>query len=389
MDRRGFIRLFSGAMAATMPGVRQALGAPRRVGVVGGGIIGGSIAYHLVKRGADVTLMEKVKPAAGATANSFAWVNATFSKRPRHYHHLNHLGALGYRHLERELEGALEVQWGGSLEWYGESARAMRLREQVTHHEGWGYPTRLLEAAEFEKLEPNVAPGEVAAASWSWEEGSLDPVRTAETLVEKAKSLGARVLYPCEVQELDARWGRLRGVTTSDGPVELDALVIAAGVDTPAVARKLGIEVPLIESPGVLAHAKPAARLINRVVLSPGAHMKQKLDGRLVAGMGFGSAPVTEASREEGERVLESGKEYLPGIEGLELERVTIGYRPLPRDGYPIIGFPHGAPDVYLAVMHSGVTLTPIVGRLAAAEILDGVEVDLLENYRLERFTES
>jgi glycine/D-amino acid oxidase-like deaminating enzyme len=114
--------------------------------------------------------------------------------------------------------------------------------------------------------------------------------------------------------------------------------------------------------------------------------MKQKFDGRLVAGMGFGATPVKEASDEEGERILASGVKYLPALEKLELERVTLGFRPLPKDGHPILGSPEGAPELYLAVMHSGVTLCPVVGRLASIEILDRVDVELLKHYRYERF---
>ncbi len=386
MERRKFFQLFSGVAVSALPGIRQAAAAARRVGVIGGGILGGSLAYHLARRGAAVTVFEKTKPAAGATANSFAWINATFSKRPHHYHHLNRLGALGYRHLERELGGDLQVQWGGSLEWYGVPERARWLRQQVASKQAWGYPARLLDLAEFEKLESGVEPGEVLAASYSEQEGSVDPVHAAEVLLDHAKAQGAEILYPCEVTGLDLKWGRLRGVATTQGDFELDVLVIAAGVDTPKLAAMAGLKVPLVESPGVLAHTKPAERLIHRVVLSPGAHMKQKLDGRLVAGMGFGSAPVTEATEAEGEKVLASGKTYLPGIGKLELERVTLGYRPLPRDGFPVIGFSEGVPDVYLSVMHSGVTLSPVVGRLAALEILDGIEVELLDRYRYGRF---
>jgi glycine/D-amino acid oxidase-like deaminating enzyme len=386
MDRRRFVQLFSGVTVAALSGVRSAAAAARRIGIVGGGILGSSIAYHLARRGAEVTLFEKSKPAAGATRNSFAWINATFAKKPLPYFTLNRLSSLAYRELERELSGGLPVQWGGCLEWYAEPERARSLREEVASHQNWGYPTRLIDLEEFSKLEKNVVPGDVLAASFSEDEGSLDPVRTTEVLLEHAKAEGAKVLYPCEVTAIDERWGRLSGVRTTTGDYELDVLVIAAGVDTPKLARMVGVDVPLAESPGVLAHTLPGERLIERVVLSPGAHMKQMLDGRLVAGMGFGSAPVTAASREEGARILASANRFLPGIEKLELERVTLGYRPLPRDGFPVIGFPRGAPNVYLTVMHSGVTLMPLVGRLASLEILDGADVELLAPFRHSRF---
>jgi glycine/D-amino acid oxidase-like deaminating enzyme len=239
---------------------------------------------------------------------------------------------------------------------------------------------------EFRKLERNVAPGDFSAASWSEEEGSIDPVRAAEVLVDHARKQGARVVFPCEVTAIDQKWGNLTGVRTTAGDFELDVVVVAAGVDTAKVAAMVGIDVPLVESPGVLAHTKPGERVIDRVVLSPGAHMKQKLDGRLVAGMGFGAAPSNLATEEEGQKVLEAGRRYLPALANLSLEKVTRGFRPLPKDGYPVIGFPEGAPGVYLAVMHSGVTLCPLVGRLAALEILEGVEVDLLASYRHSRF---
>jgi len=388
MNRRRFFQIFSGFSIAALPAWRGSAGSRRsdRVAVAGGGIVGASIAYHLARRGASVTLLEKEAPAAGATRNSFAWINATFSKQPRHYFELNRLGMEAWRYVDAEFSGALQVRWGGSLEWYGEARIAQELRQQVARHQQWGYAAHLIDDAEFARLEPNVVPGPVQAASYSAYEGAVDPVHAVEVYLKKAAEAGARVESPCQVTGVDIRWGRLAGVRTTRGSLDADVLVIACGVDTPRLAGLAGIEVPLQDSPGLLAHTEPLPEAIRRVVLAPDAHLKQKPDGRIVTGVGFGGEPGTDNSRENGERMLKEAERFLPQLKNARLERVSLGWRPLPKDGYPVVGFVEGSPDIYLAVMHSGITLSALVGRLAAVEILDGARVDLLEPYRLSRF---
>ena len=67
------------------------------------------------------------------------------------------------------------------------------------------------------------------------------------------------------------------------------------------------------------------------------------------------------------------------------IEDVRIGWRPLPIDGHPVLGTSPARPDVYLAIMHSGVTLAPIVGQLAAHELTEGTPVERLDEYRPDR----
>src|SRR5258708_6829214 len=112
-----------------------------RIVVVGAGIIGASIAYHLVKRGASVVIVDALRPGAGATEKSFGWINATFSKRPRAYFDLNQLGLAGWRRLEIELGSELKVQWGGSVTWSHVASKdgaEETLRESVRRHQEWG-----------------------------------------------------------------------------------------------------------------------------------------------------------------------------------------------------------------------------------------------------------
>src|SRR5689334_22810267 len=114
MHRRNVLKLLSAPVVARFPGWSASVKSDRVV-IAGSGIIGASIAYHLAKRGAQVTVLEKQRPGAGATEKSFAWINATFSKQPRAYYELNSLGIAGWRRLHIELGNALHIQWGGSV----------------------------------------------------------------------------------------------------------------------------------------------------------------------------------------------------------------------------------------------------------------------------------
>jgi glycine/D-amino acid oxidase-like deaminating enzyme len=132
--------------------------------VVGSGIVGSSIAYHLARRGAEVTICEKEAPASGATSKSFAWINASAGKRPYHYYRLNRLSALAYRHLEAEVGGEFQVKWGGTLEWAEDAEDARTLRRNVAGQQAWGYRIRLLGGDDLVTLEPGLEPGEIGRA---------------------------------------------------------------------------------------------------------------------------------------------------------------------------------------------------------------------------------
>ena len=201
-----------------------------------------------------------------------------------------------------------------------------------------------------------------------------------------AADLGVEVRIGDEVSDFLVNQGRVIGLETTGGSLEADHVVLAAGVASAGFAARLGFELPLQSSPGLLVHSRPMPPLLGRVVESPGLHMKQDPDGRLVAGTSFGGGPVPNDPEAEGQRLIDRIKAALSGTERLEMERVTLGLRPIPEDGLPAIGPAPGLEGLYLAVMHSGITLAPAVGRFAAMELLDGAEVELLSPFRPDRF---
>ncbi len=353
--------------------------------IIGAGIIGASLAYHLAKRGARVTIVDAQHPAAGATGKSFGWLNATFSKRPRSYFDFSMLGIDGWHRLEEELAGDLQVQWGGSVAWFPPGPDAEQLCRDVLHHRQWGYAVRLLDEAEVRQLLPRVSPGPIGAACHSEPEGAVDPIHAASVLLDRSRQKGAEVRYPCQVTGFDLAAGRVRAVHTSEGAIDADTVVLACGVNSPALAQLAGVNVPLKDAPGILVHITPQHPLVDPIVQAPGVHFRQKLDGRIVAGGqivgGAGTAQTPEADEL---KIFQRLGEFLDFAGAIE--QVTLGYRVMPADEYPIIGFSEQCPNLYVAATHSGVTLAPIIGELAAVEIVDGAQQPLLAPYRPERF---
>jgi glycine/D-amino acid oxidase-like deaminating enzyme len=355
--------------------------------IIGVGIIGSSLAYHLAKRGAQVTIVDAHYPAAGATGKSFGWLNASYSKRPRSYFDFSMLGITGWHRLEQELNGGLKVQWGGSVAWFPPGPDADQLRRDVLHHRQWGYAVRLIDEAELRQLLPHVAPGPIGVACHSEPEGAVDPIHAVSVLLDKARQYGADVRYPCEVTAFDLAAGRVRAAHTSHGAIDADIVVLACGVGSPQLAQLAGVSVPLKDAPGILVHITPDRPLLDRIVQAPGVHFKQKPDGRIVAGgqivAGAGTAKGPVADSEE---ILRQAVRFLPGLAGAAIEQVTAGYRVMPADEYPIIGFAQQCPNLYVTATHSGVTLAPVIGELAAIEILDGLPQPDLAPYRPSRF---
>ncbi len=384
MHRRTLLQLFAGmAVAGARPFAFQPQ-ARNRIVIAGGGILGANIAYQLARRGAAVTLLEKAKPGSGATANSFAWINAR--KQPLQYFALSLMGIEAWRALHSEIGSDLPVRWGGSIEWTNTTERAARQADSLRRFQGWGYPVHRIDEQQFRALEPSIVPGVMTSAAHAEIEGHADPVGATEVIMARAARAGATIVYPSEVVGLDQPNGRLRAVKTTQGDVEADVLVVACGTDTPKVAAMAGLTVQLTRSPGILFHTPPQPRAVERILLSPIGNVKQKPDGRIVTGLDFGPAPPEDATKEKGEAFLKRMAAIVPSLAAASIDKVTLGFRPLPKDSHPIVGFPEGRRDIYLTVMHSGMTLGPLIGRLASIEILDGVQTDPLAPYRLERF---
>lgn len=395
MDRRQFLQLLA---AAPFAGTSRAASALHVV-VAGAGIIGASIAWHLAKARARVTVIDREGPATHASRGSFAWINATWSKQPQRYHRLNQAGVEGWRALGEELK--LPVRWGGSLEGVADAALEAALPARVAEQLAWGEKTRLVDRVELASLEPNVDFGTLRQVVFSGNDGATDPIAATRAFLGAATELGAIVAYPCELTGVAISNGRLSAVQTSRGDIAADRLVLATGAAADASRRFADWDLPQRSAPGLTAITTPMRRIVERVLWLPGVHMHQRADGRLVIGEEAGppaneahaarlagrpdAFPTREIELEHAERLRGAALKYVPRLGPLNFEHVRICHRPMPLDGYPVLGASPSRPDIYLAVTHSGVTLAPVVGALVAQELVNGAAAESLEDFRPDR----
>lgn len=368
----------------------------KSVVVIGGGIVGASIAWRIASRGQQVTLIDKAEPGSGASSHSFAWINAG-AKEPIGYHNLNRRSLEMWSRFAAALGEDVGLRWGGKISWENEPAAAAQLIARVNQLQSWGYPSREVSADELAELEPSLEIGLVAAAEYSENEGKVEPQMVVDACLRRMSELEALILTGAEVVGFDRDAdGSIRAVQTDSGDFEADTVVLAAGTDTTALAAMSGVYIPQAESPGVVIRTTPLPPLLHNVpvVYAPPLgdgrreiHLRQCADGRFMIGEGDQESLAEDDTQSHADDLLSRAAQYLPGLAEAKAIPVPVGWRPMPLDGYPTLGYTADTPNLYIALTHSGVTLAPVISQLAALEICEDVRADaVLAPYRPERF---
>jgi glycine/D-amino acid oxidase-like deaminating enzyme len=356
--------------------------ASKEVIIVGAGIIGASIAWHLTRAGAGVTIVETAAPGGVATPASFAWINATWGN-PEPYFKLRMRSIAEWTQLKAAVPD-IHLGWTGGLRW---DLPPSDLEAFAAEYGSWGYGIRRVERSEAARIEPNlVEPPDLAVHVAG--EGAVEPALAARALVADAVRGGATLLSGTRVLALVHENGRVAGIRTADGIVRTDEVVLAAGIASPAIAATAGIDLSLDTPPGLLVHSRPHGKLLNGLVLAERLHMRQTVEGRIVAGSDFGGTDPGADPVETARALFAEMKAMLRDGGSLVFDFHTLGYRPTPSDGFPIIGRAGGVNGLYVTVMHSGITLAPIVGLFATRELTTGRRDPLLAPYGLDRFSQ-
>lgn len=217
------------------------LPASAEVVVIGGGVMGVSIAFHLAEAGVSVVLLERGDLGGGSTSKAAGGVRTQFSDE------LNI--ALGARSLEAFASFAdrpgqeIDLRRAGYLFLLTRAEDVAAFEASVALQNAAGLPTRMITPDEASELSPLASMDGVLAASFSPQDGYCSPESVVLGYATGARRLGARLLTGVEVLGIDAAAGT---VATSAGVIEAGALVCAAGAWSASVGEMAGVDLPVV-----------------------------------------------------------------------------------------------------------------------------------------------
>ena len=224
-------------MAGKVPG-------KAKVVVIGGGIVGTSIAYHLTKRGvSDVLLLERDQLTSGTT-----WHAAGLVGQLRPSHNLTKLASYAvelYPRLEEETGQATGFKQVGSITLAQTPERFHELKRSASMANGFGVEVRVLTPAQVAKLNPVIRVDDIVGAVHMPKDGQTNPIDTTQALARGARMGGATIVEKCTATKLVKKGQKIVAVETDQGTVEAEQVVLACGMWTRQIAASVGLTVPL------------------------------------------------------------------------------------------------------------------------------------------------
>ena len=215
-----------------------------KVVVIGGGVAGCSVAYHLTEFGwKDVVLLERDQLTSGTTWHAAGLIGQLGSSatitRLRNYS-LNL-----YKKLEKETGLSTGLKQNGSLTVATTEARLEELKRQLTFAQRFNVEAKEVTKDEIKDIYPLINTNDVVGGVFIAQDGQADPVGVTNVLAKSAKNNGAQFFEKCPVKKILVKNGKIEGVETEHGKIECEYIVLATGMWSRQVAAEVGVSIPL------------------------------------------------------------------------------------------------------------------------------------------------
>jgi len=325
-----------------------------RVVIVGGGIVGTSVAYHLTKLGwRDVVLLEQGSLSCGTT-----WHAAGLVGQLRSSSNLTRL--IGY---SVELYGRLEAETGQSTGWKRcgsvsvarTAERMVQLRRNASVANSYGIEAHVISREEAATRYPLMRIDDLVGAVWIPGDGKANPADVTQALARGARAGGARLLEGVMVTGVDVGGGRVSRVETSAGPIATEILVNCAGMWARELGRMSGVTIPLHACEHMYIVTQPIAGVSSDlpVLRDPDGHIyvKEEVQGLLMGGFDPWAKPWGTEGIPEGfafgtlkedwdkfEILMTNALKRLPALETAEVRTFMNGPESFTPDNYFILG---------------------------------------------------
>lgn len=357
------------------------------IAVLGGGVIGLACAWQARRLGHSVVVVERDRLGAGASgvaAGMLAPVaEAEFGPAAREVLELGLRSAQMWPDFAAQLckDGGVEVtlRHSGTLLLARDGDEARELERQSALRDSLGLASRRLRASEARELEPALAPT-IRLAYEAPDDHSVDPRQALRALAAACQSVGVELVeHAGQAAVATDRDGAMRGLRLPGGStIAAQTVILAAGAWSGSVAGLAGPATPPVRpvKGQALRLRDPAGPgMLNRVLRYEGGYIVPRGDGRYVLGatveeQGFNASPTAGGIYE----LLREAWELVPGIAEMEIEELSVSFRPGTADNVPLIGRCEQAEGLIWATGHyrNGVLLAPLTAELVA-KTLSGV----------------
>lgn len=356
--------------------------------VIGGGLVGTAVAYGLARTGADTVVLDQGDDAFRASRGNFGlvWVQGKGHDLPD-YSRWTRSSATRWPALAQALmeDSGVDVQLkqpGGFHMCFSDEELLERQSRLQTLQDALGdYPFQMLDAAELKARLPLIGPS-VIGASYTPQDGHVNPLKLLRALHTSAQAKGARFSGGVQVDRIDCAPGEFR-VSAGNRRFIAPRIVLAAGLGNPGLAKQVGLHAPVAPNRGQVL----VSERVRPFLEYPTINVRQTDEGTVQLGdsmeeVGFDDGTSTEVLA----AIAKRGVSTFPLLRDVRLIRAWGALRVMSPDGFPIYQQSDAHPGAFVVTCHSGVTLAAAHALRIAPWVMGGAQPGELGVFAGERF---